>query len=308
MGLSFLFFSRCTKFIFKKIKDFFDLLEVDNYGVRLFNQKFRKSIMSVSIEDVGRGYLSDRLLVGLILIAVAFLVVYFFMLPWLPATWQTPGSLPLYVLGVIGTALLLVSMVFVWVKRTGYGGSPSAWFMAHVVTAILGMVLVAVHSAGTLTRAPALMFIALIGLSLVGVWARVRVSNQMSATFGSRYQNFGDMDVNRRAQLQQIISRKQGLLLRLDPTAVEGTFSLQLIHWYRKPVLAWLYSSLGRKEIRCIVGVSRALPLVQVYWRWVHIVLALVFLIGLVSHVFTVTFLAEYVAEGREITWPHLSW
>ncbi len=263
--------------------------------------------MFVPTEDVGWWYLGNRLLVCLILAAVAFLAVYFSMFSWLPTTWQTPGSLPLYVLGVVGTALLLVSMMFVWVKRTGHGGLPPAWFTAHVVAAILGMVLVAVHSAGTLTRPPALMFLALIGLSSVGVWARVRVSNQMSATFGSLYQNFGDVDVNRQAQLQQIISRKQELLLRLDPNASEGTFSLQLKHWYRKPWLAWPYARLAREENRCI-GARRALPLVQAYWRWVHIVLALVFVIGLVSHVFTVTFLAEYAAEGREITWPHLLW
>ena len=148
--------------------------------------------------------MGDRLLVVLMLTAITFLAVYFSMFAWLPTTWQTPGSLPLYVLGVVGTALLLVSMVFVWVKRTGRGGLPPAWFTAHVVAAILGMVLVAVHSAGTLTRPPALMFLALIGLSSVGVWARVRVSNQMSATFGSLYQNFGDVDMNRQMQLQQI--------------------------------------------------------------------------------------------------------
>ena len=115
------------------------------------------------------------------------------------------------------------------------------------------------------------------------------------------------MDAIRRAQLQKIISRKQKLLLRLDPTAKEGTFSLQIAHWCRKPWLAWPYAGLAREENRCI-GARHALPPVQAYWRWVHIMLALVFMIGLVSHVFTVTFLAEYVAKGREIIWPHLSW
>ncbi len=251
--------------------------------------------------------MGDRLLVGLMLTAIAFLTIYFSLFAWLPTAWQTPGSLPLYVLGVVGTALLLVSMVFVWVKRTGRGGLPPAWFTAHVVAAILGMVLVAVHSAGMLTQLPALIFLSLIGLSTVGVWARVRVSNQMSTTFGSRYNNFGDVDVNRQVKLQQIISRKQELLFRLDSTASESTFSLQLMHWYRRPWLAWHYAILVRKENRCI-GVQRSLPFVQAYWRWVHIVLALIFVIGLVSHVFTVTFFAEYVAEGREIAWPHLSW
>ena len=263
--------------------------------------------MSFPVENVGREYLGNRLLFGLIITALAFLVVYFSLFTLLPTAWKTPGSLPLYVVGIVGTLLLLVSILFVWAKRTGYVGLPPAWFLAHVVSAILGMVMVAVHSAGTLTQPPALIFIPLIGLSLVGVLARVMVSDQMSSTFGSRYQNFGNMDENRRILLQQIISRKKVLLLQIDPYASEGTFSLQLLHWCLKPWLALSYARLERKENR-FIGARRALPLMQAYWRWVHIVLALVFVIGLVSHVFTVTFLAEYIAEGQEIIWPHFSW
>ena len=107
--------------------------------------------------------------------------------------------------------------------------------------------------------------------------------------------------------MQQIISRKKELLLQIDPYASEGTFSLQLLHWCLKPWVALSYARLERKENR-FIGARRALPLMQAYWRWVHIVLALVFVIGLVSHVFTVTFLAEYIAEGQEIIWPHFSW
>jgi len=263
--------------------------------------------MSVPVEDLGREYLGNRLLFGLIISAIVFLVVYFSIYTLLPNALQTPGSLPLYVIGVVGTLLLLVSIVFVWAKRTGRVGLPPAWFMAHVVSAILGMVLVAVHTAGNLTRPPALIFLPLIGLSLVGVLARVIVSDQMSATFGSRYQNFGDMNENRKILLQQIISRKKELLLHLDPNASEGTFSLQFLHWCLKPWFAFSYARLEREENR-FIGARRTLPLIQAYWRWVHIVLALVFVIGLVSHVFTVTFLAEYAAEGREIIWPHFSW
>ena len=107
--------------------------------------------------------------------------------------------------------------------------------------------------------------------------------------------------------MQQIISRKKELLLQIDPYASEGTFSLQLLHWCLKPWLALSYARLEHKENR-FIGARRALPLTQAYWRWIHIVLALVFVIGLVSHVFTVTFLAEYIAEGQEIIWPHFSW
>jgi hypothetical protein len=251
--------------------------------------------------------LGDRLLVGLMLAAVAFLTIYFSIFALLPAAWQTPGSLPLYLLGIIGAALLLVSVVFVWVKRTGHGGAPPAWFAAHVVAAILGMVLVAIHSAGSLSRPPALMFLALIGLAVVGGWARMRVSSQMSATFGTRYKNFGAVDPSRRERLQEIIARKQELLSRLDLEASEGTFALRAVHWCVKPSLALPYARLVREENR-LIGARRALPPVQAYWRWVHVVLGLVFVIGLLSHVFTVTFLAEYAAAGREITWPHVSW
>ncbi len=251
--------------------------------------------------------MGDRLLVVLMLTAITVLAVYFSTFAWLPTAWQTPGSPPLYVLGIVGTMLLLISVAFSWVKRARRGGAPPVWFTAHVIASILGMVLVAVHSGGSLTRPPALLFLVLIGLSVVGVWARTRVSRQMSATFGSRYQNFGALDASRPGQLQQIISRKQELLLRLDPTAKEGTFSLQIVHWCRKPWLAWPYARLAREENRRI-GARHDLAPVQAYWRWVHIMLALVFMIGLLSHVFTVTFLAEYAAEGREIIWPHISW
>jgi hypothetical protein len=54
--------------------------------------------------------LGDRLLLGLMLATVAFLLAYFSILALLPAAWQTPGSPPLSVLGIMGAALLLVSI------------------------------------------------------------------------------------------------------------------------------------------------------------------------------------------------------
>lgn len=251
--------------------------------------------------------LSDRLLVGLVFVAIVFLIVYFSILKLLPVAWQTPGSPPLYWLGIVGAALLLVSMLFVGVKRSGHGGPPPAWFAAHVVAAILGMVLVSVHSTGALKEPPALMFLALLGLSVAGVWARTRVARQMSATFGTRYNNFGAVDMARRERLREIIARKTELLAGLAPNASEGTFSLQAIHWFGKPFLASSYARLVREENR-LLGGRRTLPPIQAYWRWVHIVLGLIFVIGLLCHVFTVTFMADYVAAGRPITWPHIPW
>ena len=48
--------------------------------------------MSFPIENVGREYLGNRLLFGLIISALAFLVVYFSLFTSLPTAWKTPGS------------------------------------------------------------------------------------------------------------------------------------------------------------------------------------------------------------------------
>src|SRR5690606_17540987 len=106
--------------------------------------------------------------------------------PVLPAPWRTPGSPALYLAGVAGAALLLVSMAFVLVKRTGTGGSPPAWFVAHVVGGTAGAVLVVIHSAGYLRRPPALLFLLILALVLLGLWGRIRLSRRMAATFAAK--------------------------------------------------------------------------------------------------------------------------
>ena len=243
---------------------------------------------------------------GLALLAAADLVLYFSILPMLPPAWNTPGSPPLYLLGVAGGALLLVSMGFVLAKRTRRGGAPPAWLFAHVVAAIIGMVLVAVHSAGFVGNPPALLFLVLIALAIIGIWARTRVSRRIAETFATRYGNFRPVDPVTRHRLGEIIEKKTGLLQRLDPTAAEGTFSLTPAHWFQCPLLSLAYGRLVSKENR-LIGARRSLPVIQAYWRRVHIMLSLLFVVGLLIHIFTVTFFAEFAAQGREVTWPHFS-
>ena len=259
-----------------------------------------------SAEAGGRVELGDRLLLGIVILAVAVLAVYFSVLPFLPAPWRTPGSTPLYYLGITGAALLLVSMVFVAVKRTGRGGAAPAWFAAHVVSSIIGMALVAIHSGGSFVRPPALLFLALLALAVIGVWARTRVSSQMSATFATHHGNFGVADASAQSGLRKIIEAKTGLLERLEPDAAEGTFSLSPAHWLRHPLLATGYRRLEIQENR-LIGNRRALPTVQVYWRRLHILLGYIFVLGLAAHILTVTFLADYAADGRRIIWPHIN-
>ena len=250
--------------------------------------------------------IGNRALIGMVAAVVVALLAYFSLLPLLPQALRTPGSPLLYLVGAAGACLLLVSMVFVLVKRTGRGGSPPAWFIAHVVASSLGTVLVAIHSAGYLRRPPALLFLALAALILLGVWARVWLSRRVSGTFGTKHAHFADGGPDVRLQLRDVIAEKVTLLRALAPGAAEGTFSPTLAHWLRRPRLTARYARLVRAESK-LMGTREMVSPQQAYWRAVHLALAYTFIAGLVIHVATVTFFAGYVADGGPITWWHLT-
>jgi hypothetical protein len=250
--------------------------------------------------------LPDLMLVWIVGAAALAVAAWFALLrPALRISWSTPGSPELYTTGVLGAALLLVSTVFVVVKRSGHGGLAPAWFVAHVVCGTLGTVLVLVHSAGFLRRPPALLFLALLGLIALGVWARVRLSARMAATFATKQRGFAPAGRDSRAALAAVIERKRALLASLDPAAQEGTFSPTLVHWMRSPRASLRYARLSREE-NGLIGTRASVGMQQAWWRPLHLALAYVFVLGLVIHVVTVTFFAGYVAAGEPITWWHL--
>ena len=84
--------------------------------------------------------LSDRLLAYLIFAAAIVIVTWCALLPDRAPAWKLPGSPRLYVIAVVGSLLLLVSVLFVFAKRTGRWGSPVGWFTAHVAAAAAGSV------------------------------------------------------------------------------------------------------------------------------------------------------------------------
>ncbi|MEE8397154.1 MAG: hypothetical protein V3S29_13950 [bacterium] len=258
------------------------------------------------MSGLGSVRMGDPTLRAILLGALLFLAAYFLLLPHLPQAWRTPGSFPLYFFGIAGGALLLLSFGFVLAKRGGRGGSPPAWFAAHVAGAVVGAVLVAVHSAGSLTRPPALLLLALLALAALGVWARLRLSGAMAAVFASRHQNFAPAEPVLRKRFEEILAAKVVLLARLDPAAAEGTFSLAPAHWLRRPAAALAYARLAGRERR-LIGARKTLGFGHAHWRRLHILLAVIFVAGLLAHVFTVTFFAEYAASGRQITWWHIS-
>jgi hypothetical protein len=251
--------------------------------------------------------LPDFVLLWVVGAAALAAVAWFALLrPALPAAWRTPGSPELYLLGVVGALLLLVSIVFVIVKRSGRGELAPAWFVAHVVLGTFGTVLVLVHSAGFLRRPPALLLLALLGLIVLGVWARLRLSGRMAATFGSKQGAFAPAGAGSRAALAALIERKRALLASLDPAAREATFSPTLAHWTRSPRASLRYARLVREE-NDLMGTRASVGVQQAWWRPLHLALAYLFVLGLLIHVITVTFFAGYVAGGAPITWWHLT-
>lgn len=250
--------------------------------------------------------LPDGFLWAMVVAVVAAIAAWFAVRPWLPEPWRVPGSPQLYLTGVAGIVLLLVPAAFAFVKRGGLTRNPVFWFNAHVVCSCLGFVLIAIHSGGFLRRPPALLLLALLALAVLGVWARVRGSRRMAATFASRAPAFSVPDAAARARLREIISAKRRLIGELDPQAREGTFSVTLAHWRRSPRLAYAYHKLAREESR-LLGTRRTINAQQAWWRPLHMALAWIFVAGVLIHVVTVTFFAGYVADGGPINWWHLT-
>jgi len=255
-----------------------------------------------------RPVLGNAVLKGLgiaVLGAVAF--YYAVLFPELPEAWRKAGSPELYLTGVIGALLLLVSVLFVAVKRGGGGDRAPTYYVAHVLCACAGAVLVAVHGTGNLIRPPALLYLAILGLMALGIWARVRLSRQMSATFSQKHKNFSAAGPKiDKARLRSLIDQKQILLSTLDANANEGTFSLQAQHWRSKPRIAWRYAKLVAEE-NTMMGARQAVPVAQAYWWLAHRGLAYLFILGVITHIITVTFFAGYVADYGDITWWHLA-
>jgi hypothetical protein len=248
----------------------------------------------------------DRTLVRLTAAAVGAIVAWFALRPWLAPAWREPGSPELYLTGVAGALLLLVPAAFALAKRGGTSRDPRAWFNAHVACSLAGAALIAVHSGGLLRRPPALLLAAIVLLAALGVWARLRGSRRMAATFASKTHVFAPPDAQARARLKQLIEEKKLILKDLDQAADEGTFSVTLAHLLRRPRRALAYWRRAREESR-LLGTRAAVGAAQAWWRPLHLALAWIFVLGVLIHVVTVSFFAGYVAGGGPITWWHLA-
>lgn len=256
--------------------------------------------------EMKRVDLRDWVLSALAVAIVLSIMVYFgIVLGRLSEAWRSPGSPELYFTGIIGALFLLLPLFFSLSKRTSGRSRPPTLFVVHVVAGSVGVILIAVHTAGVLHRPPALLFGLLIALVGLGFWARIMESRKLSGAFGTRKNSFTPSNSDRRDQFAVIIENKQALLANLDSSASEGTFSVTLAHCFKSPFHAFRYLRLVRAE-RKLLGTGGWLGTSKTYMRRLHIFLAYLFLCGLLLHVFIVTVFPKYAARGGPVTWWHL--
>ena len=202
------------------------------------------------------------------------------------------------------TRLLIISFCAVLAKRVG--GPGRTVLKTHIFTANVGLVLLVMHSGGALFSEPGALLLLLFCIIGLGVWLRVAIPSRFAATFGTKMAGFSIPNGFTRAELKELIHKKENLLGSIDSNAREGLFSLTLKHWFVSPISAFRYQQLVTRESQ-IIGTRQSVGASQAYCRLLHRLLSWVFLVGLIIHIITVTFFAGYVADGRVIYWWHLT-
>lgn len=245
------------------------------------------------------------LLCVLAAILVAMLAVVLMQL-FVPTT-REAGSPLRQSAAIFGTALLFVPLLFSIAKRGGLSRHPPAWFVAHVLASVAGLLLVSFHAlGGQFLSPPGAVLALLFFLALQGTLARIFLSAHFSQQFASRPVSYHQVDSTDRVTLAEIIERKRALLPRFDASASEALFSPNLRHALRHPWLTLRYARLAAAEAR-LVGARLNAGRVLSWWRRLHIAAAILFFLGVAAHVVVVTFFAGYAAAGRPIEWWHIA-
>jgi len=220
-----------------------------------------------------------------------------------------PGSPNAQWAATFGVIALLAPMLFSILKRSGFSANPPFWFVAHVLSAFLGGCFILFHvAAGNWLSPPGLVLMLMIFLLIQGVFLRTSVSDRFAHLFArsSIARGFSKPASLDKAKLQVLIEYKQRLLQKLDANASEALFSPNLKHWLRHPLLSLHYQRSISMEAD-MVGARQSAGLLLAWSRRLHMLVASLFYLGLISHVVVVLFFAGYAADGDEITWWYIT-
>ena len=194
-------------------------------------------------------------------------------------------------------------------KRSGFSASPPGWFVAHVISSLLGSCLIFIHVAsGDWLTPPGLVLLLLVFLVLQGSLLRAVFSGEFSLLFArsSAAHGFNFPAALDKPALQRIIDEKTRLLSAFAPNENEALFSPNLKHWLRTPLASFKYQRLAAKEA-ALVGVRSSAGLKLSWSRRIHMVAGMLFYLGLISHIVVMLFFAGYAAEGEVIDWWYVT-
>ncbi|MFQ5937439.1 MAG: hypothetical protein ACE5LB_13630 [Acidiferrobacterales bacterium] len=256
----------------------------------------------------------SRRLALLALSLVVLCVLYLLAGPrWLP--WDFRPGAPLgHWLGVIAGLLLLASLCYLPVRRseTTRWGKPRAQLL-HSALGTIGAVLAIAHSRASLREWSTLVLLAIVALLVTGLYGRVISPLRLGNAFGRAAAPYVPVlkETHASTYVAELVETKRRLLLALAPDAKEAEFVLRMHHWTRQPHLAFRYHRLARAERRYLAGLPASatgeIGPIERLWRRLHLVFAVLFVVGLLAHVITTVFFAGYVAGEREIYWWHLT-
>jgi hypothetical protein len=242
------------------------------------------------------------LLLGLIYAALA---------PSLGGHDTRPGAPVGQSLGVIAGVLMLATLLYLPAKRSDVLSAPNRRLVrAHIVLGTTGAGIALAHSRLIVTHPPVLVLLAFLGLLATGLYGRVIASRRMGPTFGRAGNPFHPAG-GPPERLRVLIDRKRSLLALLEPESSEGTFALALSHWASHPWRAAHYYALSleeRRRMRALpaAGYQSEMDALERWWRVGHLVLAWLAVLGLVAHVVTTLYFAQWAAGERDVYWWHL--
>jgi hypothetical protein len=219
-----------------------------------------------------------------------------------------PGAPVGQSLGVLAAILMLAALAYLPAKRSDVLSAPNRRLvLAHIGLGAVGAAVAVAHSRLVVTHPPILVLLAFLGLYGTGSYGRVIASRRMGPAFGRAALPFRPgSGVPERVRI--VLTRKRSLLARLEPGAQEGTFALALSHWARHPWQATRYYALSLEERRRMRAVPAAaysseMGAFERWWRVGHLALAWLAVVGLLAHVVTTLFFAEWAAGDREVYW-----
>jgi hypothetical protein len=222
-----------------------------------------------------------------------------------------PGAPVGQTLGVIAAALMIATLLYLPAKRSDVLSAPNRRLVLwHIVVGTTGAGVALAHSRLVVDHPPILVLLAFLGLLGTGLYGRFIASRRLGPTFGRGGNPFRPAAV-RPDGLGDLVERKRRLLAVLDSTAREGTFALALSHWVSQPLRAARYYALAieeRRRMRALgaAGYQEEVGALDRWWRIGHLILAWLAVIGLVAHVVTTLFFAQWAAGQREVYWWYL--